>query len=122
MNKTEHLTLIRQLIAKDDLDTVIQQLQLLLKNHPKLDEAILQSARFEDIKRQIRLGLVDHQSANLTKNQIRAGLLDVLKAIEAQEDTPLLKDKSAPVLSQAKVMQWAEKIYNIENIDKANFS
>lgn len=81
---------IRDLIARDELKAALTQLRQLLENSPKLDEIILQTARFSDIRRQIRLGLVNHQEANLTQNQIRAGLLDLLQEVEAQGAAPAL--------------------------------
>ncbi len=65
---------IRDLIAQDELAEALQQLHTILDNSPLLDEAILQAARFADIRKQIRLGLVDQAEANLTQNQIRAGM------------------------------------------------
>ena len=62
---------IGDLIGKDELAKAIQLLCALLKNSPKLDEAILQSARYNDVIKQIRLGTVDFEQANITKNQIR---------------------------------------------------
>jgi hypothetical protein len=82
MDTKTFLSSIRTLIANDDLPAALQQLRDLLDNSPKLDEAIIQAARFQDIRKQIRLGLVSHAEANLTQNQIRAGLLDLLREIE----------------------------------------
>lgn len=73
---------IRQLIAVDELKEASQNLIDLLKDSPIIDEAILQSARLHDILRQIRLGLVDDPQANLVKNQIRSGILELLTEIE----------------------------------------
>jgi Effector-associated domain 11 len=76
---------IRELIAKDDIKTAIQQLSALLKDSPRLDEAVQQSARYNNVLQQIRLGLVDFQSANIAQNQIRYGVLELLREIEEQE-------------------------------------
>ncbi|MBC7775872.1 MAG: hypothetical protein H7246_10600, partial [Phycisphaerae bacterium] len=84
MDSKTFLSNIRHLIARDDLAAALLQLRSLLENSPKLDEALLQSARFHDIRKQIRLGTVSHAEANLTQNQIRAGLLDLLREIEEQ--------------------------------------
>ena len=97
---------IRNLIAQNELDEAIKQLQLLLKNSPKLDETILQSARFHDIRRQIRLGLVSHAEANLTQNQIHVGLLDLLREIEEQSEKPTMKQE----------MERAISIFNSKNM------
>jgi len=151
MTTKAYLKNIRNLIAKNELDEAIKQLRLLLDNSPKLDEIILQSARFHDIRRQIRLGVVNHAEANLTQNQIRAGLLDLLREIEdsiaetsARPDAPALRaemEHAVSVVNSENVIigstitaggsvqigdktisQTADKIYNIDKIDKANFS
>lgn len=84
---------IRSLIAQDNFGQAIEYLNALLANTPQLDEAILQSARFHNIRRQIRLGLVNHSEANLTQNQIRAGLLDLLREIEIKGETPAIREE-----------------------------
>jgi len=151
MTTKAYIKNIRNLIAKNELDEAIKQLRLLLENSPKLDEAILQSARFHDIRRQISLGLVNHAEATLTQNQIRAGLLDLLRDIEdstaetsTRPDAPALRaemEHAISVVNSENVIigstitadgnlhiggktthQTADKIYNIKKIDKANFS
>ena len=151
MENTQFFDQIRDLIARDALETALEQIRLLLENSQKLDEAILQSARFADIRKQIRLGLVSHTEANLTKNQIRAGLLDLLQEIEectaetsARPDAPALREEMEHAVSVVNsknvvtgstitaggnvhigdktITQTADKIYNIEKIDNANFS
>lgn len=79
---------LRQLIANNQLEEAILQLRTLLENSPQLNEAILQSGRLQDISKQIRLGTISHIDATLTKNQIRAGLLDFIYEIEAMIDAP----------------------------------
>jgi len=90
---------IRELISRDELEAALTQLRQLLEHSPRLNEVILQTARFSDIRRQIRLGLVNHQEANLTQNQIRAGLLDLLQEIEAQSAAPALKGEIEKAVS-----------------------
>jgi len=151
MNKPSFLSEIRDLIANDELPAALKQLRLLFDNSPKLDEIILQSARFQDIRKQIRLGVVNHTEANLTQNQIRAGLLDLLRDIEdsiaetsARPDAPALRaemERAVSVVNSKNTLigstitaggsvhigdktitQTADKIYNIDKIDDANFS
>lgn len=55
---------IGELVGKDDLKTALQQLHQLLKNSPQLDEAIIQSARYNDIMKQIRMGTINFEDAN----------------------------------------------------------
>jgi hypothetical protein len=77
---------IGELIAKDDLQTAIDLLHKLLAKSAKLDEVIMQSARYTDITKQIRLGTVNFEEANVTKNKIRFAILDLLRDIEEQVD------------------------------------
>ena len=142
--------LIRDLIAHDELSTALEKLRTLLENSPKLDEVLLQSARFHDIRKHIRLGVLSHADANLTQNQIRAGLLELLREIENstaetsnQPDAALLRaemEHAISIVNSKNVVtgtiqaggevhvgdkidnQNADKIYNIDHIDTANFS
>ena len=117
------LSSLRDLIARDKLDEALQQLRTLLDNSHQLDEALLQSARWQDIRKQIRLGIVSHEDAMLTKDQIKKGLLDFLREIEEQGEKPGIKEEvEKAILDQKVIIQNAEKIYNIGKIDNANFS
>ena len=114
---------IRDLIANDDFKTAIQQLSALLKNSPRLDEAVQQSARYNNVMRQIRLGLVDVEAANIAQNQIRQGLIDLLREIEEQGlNVPPIDKEVAKFANGKTIIQNADKIYNINHIDNANFS
>jgi Effector-associated domain 11 len=84
-NSRNFIQHIRDLIVKDDFKTAIQQLSALLKDSPRLDEAVQQSARYNNVMQQIRLGLVDFESANIAQNQIRYAVLELLREIEEQE-------------------------------------
>jgi hypothetical protein len=84
-NSPNFIAHIRDLIGKDDFKTAIQQLSILLKESPRLDEAVQQSARYNNVLEKIRLGLLDFETANITQNQIRYGILELLREIEEQE-------------------------------------
>jgi tetratricopeptide (TPR) repeat protein len=90
---------IRDLIANDDLPAALQQIRDLLDNSPKLDEAIIQAARFQDIRKQIRLGTISQADASLTQNRIRAGLLDLLREIETQSAKPDVQKEMEQAIS-----------------------
>ncbi|MBK8490224.1 MAG: hypothetical protein IPL49_04770 [Saprospirales bacterium] len=113
------LSSIRDLLAADKLDDALKSLRILLDHSPLLDEAILQTARWNDIRAQIRKGVVGQEDANVTKNQIRDGLLGLLREIEEQEQNPAIWEEIAKTNA---TYQIAEKIYNITHIDKADFS
>ena len=136
---------IRDLIARDEFPEALEQLRNFLGNTPKMDEILQQSGRFHDIRKQIRLGLVSHAEANLTKNQIRAGVLDLLSEVEKQGAVQKVREEIEDAISiinsknvvvgstitaggnvhigdkTTQVIQNAEKIYNINHIDNANF-
>jgi predicted HTH transcriptional regulator len=79
---------IRLLISQNEMDAAIHLLNNLLLDSPKLDDAIMQSARHQDIMRQIRLGLIGEQQAEQSKNQIRNSLLSLLRDVESHLEKP----------------------------------
>ena len=91
MTVEEYCERIGNLIGKDELDVAIQELHQLLKNSPRLDEAILQSARYNDVLQQIRQGTITSEEANTTKNKIRLGILNLLSEIttQAEQEEPI---------------------------------
>ena len=99
MTTTQFIQKIRDLIAQDELESALSQLRILLENSPNLDEAIHQSGRFQAIRKQIRQGTIRHADATLTRNQISAGLLDFLREIETQAESPELKTELAQAIS-----------------------
>ena len=145
MNPAAFLKDIRSYIARDELGQALQQLQQFLAHTPQLDELLHQSGRFAAIRQQLRLGTVSQAEASLTQNQIRAALLELLREIEAQQAAaPALGAEIAQALAvtnsknavvnstitaggdvhigDKQITQNAEKIYNIEKIDRADFS
>ncbi len=122
-NTNPFIARIRDLIAKDKVKTAIQELSALLKDSPHLDEAVQQSARYNHVMQQIRLGLVDFQSANIAQNQIRHGILELLREIEEQGvASAAIRSEMEQYEKGMTIIQNAEKIYNNENINNATFS
>ncbi len=146
---TQFMKKIRVLIINNELDEALKTLRAFLNGSPKLNEAIQQSARYQRVKEQIRLGTIRHEDANVDINQITASILGLLtdldEAISAntdlQEETQQATTKivnSKNVVSNSTITaggnvhigdkavknstQNAEKIYNIDHIDNANFS
>jgi len=77
---------IIDLIATDQLKEAIQSLQNLLKRNPLLDEVILHSARYTDLQKQIRLGILDNEKAEVSKNKIRLALLEMVGELEDKSE------------------------------------
>jgi len=110
---------IKKLIAKDDLKQALSQLKVFFEHSAKLDEVILQSARFEAIRKQIRLGTINTEDKTVELTQLRIGILDLLRTVEEEAEQPTWSEE---VNKTAKtVIQQAPKIYNIDHIDNANF-
>lgn len=84
MTVKDYCRRIGDLVGKDDLKTAIQELHQMLRKSPHLDEAIIQSARYNDIMKQIRLGTVSFAAVDQRKNQIRLGILNLLAELEEQ--------------------------------------
>jgi hypothetical protein len=59
-----YLNQIRTQIANGELSIAIQNLLTILYNSPKLDEAVQQSARFQAINQQVRLGIIGNEEAS----------------------------------------------------------
>jgi hypothetical protein len=89
---TTHIFLnhIRELISEGNLKPALVQLRLLLKNSPQLDDALLQSARFNGLVNDIKIGVVSYDTANITKTQISKSVLDLLREIETKETQPAI--------------------------------
>ena len=111
-------TQIRSNIGQDNIEKALQLLQQLLAASPQLDEVILQSARFKAVRKHIRSGSLSHDDTALTLNQIRMGLLELVREMETQGEEPAIYEAA----HSPQVIQNAEKIYNIEHIDQANFN
>ena len=117
MTNSAYLTQIRNAIAQNDLAAALQQLRRLLDNSPQLDEALLQNARFEAIRQQIRQGTVSAAEGALTQNQIRAGLLDLLREIESKAgDSPAADTPPSDAKALREEMQRVLSIVNSKNV------
>jgi thioredoxin-like negative regulator of GroEL len=143
MKKTSLINQIRDLIANNQLEQALSTIRALLEHSPQLNEAILNMARFQELRQQIRKGAIDHEEATLTKNQITLASLDLLTEIEKQTQKPEIEEEvqratsiihnknvnSGEIkaggnvhLGDKTINQQADKIYNIDKIDKADFS
>ena len=82
---------IRKQIAAGELPKALDLLKKLLANSPQLDEAIQLSGRFQSILQDIRRGIVSHEDAQVTQNQIRWALLEFLRDMEQTPETGLME-------------------------------
>ena len=82
MNIETYFRSIENLVDTGNIETAIAELKRFLQKSPQLDELIIHSARYNDVVKQIRLGVIDHENAKITKNEIRVAILSLLREIE----------------------------------------
>lgn len=99
---------IRDYITQDELALALEGMRSILGNNPKLDEALHQSGRFYNIRKQIRLGLVSHVEATLTQNQIRFGLLELLREIEQGDTVSLPRELADNLITDRN--RWVDSL------------
>jgi len=95
---------IRKLVKNNRLAAAIENLNDNLQGIPELDEAILQSARFIELKKQIRAGVIDNEYADVTKSKINFAIIEIVNELEKNiEDFPDLKQKIEDNLNKNKL-------------------
>lgn len=100
----EYVDQLHQLIAKDQLQAVLKELQALLKDSPAYNEAILHAARYNGLMKDIRTGKLDPQSAELRRNHLRYALIDMVRELEEQlPERPQLQQEVEQYLKERPV-------------------
>lgn len=105
---------IQQLIAQARLPEALDALQQSVPAHLKNEVLQLQS-RLNELQRKIRLNIIAEDEAGLERNKITAAALNLCSQIDTA--TPAADSPAGKI-----IIQNAEKIYNIDKIDNANFS
>lgn len=92
---------IRTLVSKDQLKPAIEQLRQLLDNTPQLDEAMLLSARYNALMKDIRTGVLYQETEEVSKNKLRRTVLDLVSCVEEEtEENPKLEQEAAQTLQE----------------------
>lgn len=73
---------VRRLIANNKTNDAIKTLLSVINSGDFRNEAILQSSRFKELEKQLRLGIVDYELAQITKNQINYALIELVQEID----------------------------------------
>ena len=89
MTITEIKVIVQAFVSRNEIEEAIGILTKNFSGNKKLNDLILQSARFNDIKSQINKGIVVQEDANLVKNQVIMGVLSFVDDME--EDQRLRK-------------------------------
>lgn len=107
-NITKFTAQILQFISEDKLKTAIKEIQILVKGSSLYYEAILQSARYNDVIRSIQQGTIAFDKATLEKNKIRFALLDMIRELEeSAENNESLKVEVEDFLQQHSISNQA---------------
>lgn len=107
MNINDFSERLGELIRSNQIQEAIKEMSRLLKDSPKLNELIVHSARYNELKEQIRLGTIDFENAQVAKNKILMALLDLSDEIieYSKNDAQVAEetDRAASKLMQSKI-------------------
>jgi len=78
----QYIDQIRDLISKNNIKEAITEMQQLLKGSPAFDEIILQSSRYNEVMKSIRMGKVSHEVSSVELRKIDYALIDMLRELE----------------------------------------
>lgn len=78
------LDTIGELIAQGQLETALNKLRAMLQQSKRLDAIIVQSARYNEVMRDIREGTITREEGQVSKNQIRFALMDMARTLEEE--------------------------------------
>ena len=108
---------IGALIAKDKLKQAIEKMQDVLKDSELLSEVIVQSARHNDVMKQIRLGTINLADADITRNKIRFALIQMVN--EMEEEAKANENISAEIERVSSLHQQIN-VENSKNVNTGN--
>ena len=80
---------IKTLIAKDELAKAIQLLTDNYAESEQLDQLILQSGRYQSLKKDQQKGIIDYEAQQKLLNQLRANVLEFINSHANDADVGL---------------------------------
>lgn len=86
MKTTEYVHKIKNYIAIDEVQSAIQELQILVHGTNLADDVILLSGRFNDFLRHVRNDILKEEDARIIKSRIRYDVMELLKVIEQHKE------------------------------------
>lgn len=101
---------IQELVAKDNIDEAIIELSKLANNSSWTREVIMQSAKFNDIERNLRNGTLSYDVASIHKNRVRDAILDISNRINNSSNKSLEADIEV-------IEKWDKKEEVIANLE-----
>lgn len=89
MDNSAFIKEIRRLVSEDKVEEALAKMRAFLSDTPHYNEVLLQSSRFQHVRKEIRLDTITYSDASVTQNKIRFGLLDLISDIEQDGKKPL---------------------------------
>ena len=71
-------------IAKGDIHSALELLKKIFDNNQRLKEVIVQSARYNSLKEEIRLGKINKENEEILKSKITLAILELADEIEEE--------------------------------------
>jgi Effector-associated domain 11 len=84
MRITEQIQMIRDLVGVDDLKNAIDKLRQLSEGSSVLNGIILQSAKLNDIQKQVVFSKINYNDESIAKAQIRASILSLIDEVQLE--------------------------------------
>lgn len=118
MNIPKLIKNVRQSILNDQINIALNLLLDFFAGNENLDEVIIQSARYSELKRQIEWMSINRNEADMTKNKIRSGILQLVREVEEELDENMLetlKFADAPMKAVQDRVSQIKKTFGITN-------
>ena len=88
MERTLKINDIRRQIAAGNTSKAISEMISLIEEKEFYNEAILYSSRFNELEKNLRLGIIDYKSSIVTRNQINYALIQLIQEIDNSINQP----------------------------------
>ena len=113
-DKTRIINSIRDLISRDELLDVILSLKEVVDDNnfqskQFKDEVLSLHAKLEKLKREIRIGSISHEQANIDRSKIRLDLIDICNFLENPSKEESLSVTDSKVLESREIL-WKREV------------
>ncbi len=112
-NSDKHTSMdqeLKRLIGEGKTKKAIQRLLLITKDDNDLhQEVIIQSARFEEMTRNSRMGIASHEENNISRARVNSALLDIISRLDntnTSDNNPTSSSSSEPIDTPPSGKPW----------------
>ena len=101
---------IANLITTNKLGKALKSLRKMLKNSPHLNEIIVHSARYNELKEKIRLGVIDAEDESISKSKLMLAVLELVDEFEG-----VYEDNDDTVKNEMEAFVYSRGIVKIKH-------